>query len=427
MDRNWDDLVAQAKAWGVDLPYATMTKAQYSRKALVTLLGQKYITDHGIDLSKEHGLRMRLSIESPMVCANYKDLKPKEIPTVKSPDWVAELKFDGDRMVMTYHPEEGFRFFSRNISVESFLPVEYTSKIVMWTPDGKPSMGRDWANFYKKAFMIDNEILATTKDVNTAIYRKAGVEVGTELNAVNAILAMNDKDSIDLQLTQCKLKFMCFDVLRLGEDRVQDKILRLRRPILEALVNQLSRSHNMELSKWFTGDFKAIFAQVVADGGEGLVLKNLNKAYLATDQRRRDVQLKMKRSHSKTSGEDIDAYVIGFVDATEGKAWAQEGLIGALKLAVRLRKANGTEDEHWVATVGSIPLELRREMSVAGATGPELKKEFYGKVVTIDGQDTSAKARRFMHATIDWARGFRPDKSANECVMDEEYLNSQIL
>jgi len=45
----------------------------------------------------------------------------------------------------------------------------------------------------------------------------------------------------------------------------------------------------------------------------------------------------------------------------------------------------------------------------------------------VNGQDCSPKSKRFMHATVDWDRGFREDKTSYDCHMEESFLLSQIL
>ena len=80
------------------------------------------------------------------------------------------------------------------------------------------------------------------------------------------------------------------------------------------------------------------------------------------------------------------------------------------------------------ASVSSMPLKLREEMTKIGDDGkPCLKDEYYNRVLVINGQDLSPKSMRFMHATANWERGFRDDKSWMDCEMDEKFLKSQVL
>ena len=72
-------------------------------------------------------LKQVLRYESPMLCFRYKDLKDSEQEDVLSgEDWIAEEKLNGVRCLVSYHKEEGFRFFSRHTSVQNYFPVDLT-------------------------------------------------------------------------------------------------------------------------------------------------------------------------------------------------------------------------------------------------------------------------------------------------------------
>ena len=125
-------------------------------------------------------------------------------------------------------------------------------------------------------------------------------------------------------------------------------------------------------------------------------------------------------------GDEIDAYVIGY---TNGDEWDKQGCIAGLKLAVKLRKGGkGSQlKEHWIATVSGIPDDIRYALSEQTISGPSLREEFYGKVLSIDGQDISARNKRIAHARANWQIGFREDKSPSMCIMDEEFIDGQLF
>jgi len=173
-------------------------------------------------------------------------------------------------------------------------------------------------------------------------------------------------------------------------------------------------------------DHRAFYNKYVADGGEGVVLKNMMMPYILTDSRRRNTQVKLKRNMGEQLGQDIDAFITGFVKATEGRGW--EDMIGAIELSVFLRDEDGNEAEHLLARIPAMSLELRREMSETGPNGkPQLKEEYYGRVVSINGQDISSRSKRFAHAIADWNKGFRNDKTRHDCVLEKSFLDTQIF
>ena len=163
-------------------------------------------------------------------------------------------------------------------------------------------------------------------------------------------------------------------------------------------------------------------------GGEGAVLKHAKGAYIPGG-RKKDIAIKIKRTMSGDIGDDLDAFISGYVNTIE---WNKKGLIGGVELSVYL---NG--NEHVVATVSSMPDEVREQLTDHhwyDPTGeyesdrkPRLASQFYGKVLTIDGQELSARNKRLMHAKADWARGFRQDKDATQCVLSMEDFESAMF
>ena len=122
---------------------------------------------------------------------------------------------------------------------------------------------------------------------------------------------------------------------------------------------------------------------------------------------------------------DIDAFVIGY---TNGGEWNKAGLIAGIMLGVYLLGDNNEQlGVHWLATVSGIPLQTRMALSEVRDGKPTLKTEFYGQVLTIDGQDISARNQRVYHAKADWVAGFRRDKTAYECTMRRSFIESQMF
>ena len=78
-----------------------------------------------------------------------------------------------------------------------------------------------------------------------------------------------------------------------------------------------------------------------------------------------------------------------------------------------------------IAKVANIDLELRKKITQHDEKGNViLDPSWYGKVVEVDGQDISARALRLTHAIL---VRFRPDRSQDTCVIEEEFLKSMVL
>lgn len=372
-----------------------------------------------------HGFSMRRALGYVQLAARFDQLKPSEqAAALDSDDWVLEEKYDGCRIVLCYHPEEGFSAFGRNKSVQTFLPVEYTDKILIPVKHAGLTHFQPLTAFsyiYKRPFILDCEVLTEGLIENPDGYWSA-----SHLNAVTALLAMDAKESRALQRTDAPLQIVPFDLLNVEGGVVNTAVPFQERR--EELVKFCNESGLFQPSELWAVNKRQRLEMLLAAGKEGGMLKNLRKPYRCAIARRRfpDTCIKYKRTMTYARANDIDAYVIGY---TLGDEYTPKGMIAGLKLGVHLVKSDGTvEQDYWIATVSGLPLELRRAMSHMDSEGKViLKPEYYGRVVTVDGQDISGRNRRISHARIDWEVGFRVDKRPEDCILDEDFIDSQIF
>lgn len=415
---------------------------KYTRHDLTMLLATWTVKHR--EVNGQHvswGLKQRLAIQSPMLCFNYKHLHDHEQAAVMASDrWIAEPKWNGNRSLVFYHPDEGLEFFSRNVSVEDYLPVSYTDTVLL-VHNNKVLKPGDFKGVWAKSFILDTEVVVDNPNIDTTLFNTHGVVTGSELNAVSAIMALNPASSHELQMTQAPLQFRIFDIIDYDEKGIWRAPLHRRKVYLEKLFEEgkLGDITPFKLSEYVSGSTKLeFFNKIVSNGGEGVVLKNLDQPYVPTTSRSRKTQVKMKRTvgfaaaaEGSTSlmdldmGTDIDAYVIGYVEAKEDRGWAH--LIGALKMGVLLEEEDGTQTEHWLCSISGIPMALREAMSEPGEHRPRLKDEYLGKVLAVDGQSISARSLRFAHAIANWEIGFRADKSQQDCTMRREFLLRNVM
>lgn len=372
-----------------------------------------------------HGFSMRRALGDVQLAARFDQLKPSEqAAALDSDNWVLEEKYDGCRIVLCYHPEEGFAAFGRNKSVQTFLPVEYTDKILIPVKHAGLTHFQPLTAFsyiYKRPFILDCEVLTEGLIENPDGYWSA-----SHLNAVTALLAMDAKESRALQRTDAPLQIVPFDLLNVEGGVVNTAVPFQERR--EELVKFCNESGLFQPSELWAVNKRQRLEMLLAAGKEGGMLKNLRKPYRCAIARRRypDTCIKYKRTMTYARASDIDVYVIGY---TLGDEYTPKGLIAGLKLGVQLVKSDGTvEQDYWIATVSGLPLELRRTMSHMDSEGKViLKPEYYGRVVTVDGQDISGRNRRISHARINWEVGFRVDKRPEDCILDEDFIDSQIF
>ncbi len=135
----------------------------------------------------------------------------------------------------------------------------------------------------------------------------------------------------------------------------------------------------------------------------------------------------MKRSMTGAVLEDLDVWIEDWEKATEGKR--HEGKVGTLLLYTNLVKKDGSREKYHIASVGSMPDNLREEMTSVYNTryGPELSTSFYKRVLSIDGMSISPKNRRITHAVVNWDNCWKDMKTPDMCELEEEVLEKNII
>lgn len=158
------------------------------------------------------------------------------------------------------------------------------------------------------------------------------------------------------------------------------------------------------------------------------ILKRIDSPYTPTSSRAHRDWVKVKRSFSESLemqglADTIDGFITGFEPGSKDKANAN--LVGTLIISTYLRDDEGNITTHEIAHVSSISDDLRKEITTYDEEGnPILKQDYYNKVVEVDGQCISARAKRLRHAVL---VRFRPDRSSDTCILDESSLRALIL
>lgn len=376
-------------------------------------LEQKY----GGDIPKN--LELMLTLEQPMVPTRMNDCKEElQKEMWESPNWYIEEKMDGNRQLPMFLGGE-FYTYSRNLSDIDLLPIEYSSNIYHECDFSK----------LQHDFILDSEVICLNPNISTVIGRR-GVVTETQLQAVTALLSMNSEDSIRIQKeNNAPLKFCTFDCIYYDGEWLLDKPLIERRKYLKmALAELQSIGFKAELPRSNQSNKRAFYKSIVDEGGEGGILKDIYAPYYPTSSRAHRKWVKAKRSMSESisergGGDTIDAFITGYEDSSKDKAFAD--YVGGFQLSCYLVDEDGNRKLHHIATISSMTLELRKEITEWDENGvPRLKFEFYNKVCEIDGQAVSARARRLKHAVL---VRFRPDKTPDQCEISETFLNSMIL
>ena len=430
------DLVNRCEDWGVELDpeklQHTLDKTKgvekYSRWDLTKLIVAKTLPEYYMGEVPKSAKYMN-ALESAMMSARFPELKSEqqELLLADNNEFYVEQKMNGHRCRIFYSPEEGWKFYANNRSTDSLLVADNTPQ-VLFIRNGIESTPSDYIGKFRSSFVLDSEVIIDTKNVDATAW--GGELSNSELNGVGILMQIQPEISHEIQRTQkgCQLKFMVFDILQYNNFDLMNKPLCERNKIRDKLLQQLE-AFNLplyNLPRVYT-DKKGYFEKLVSEGKEGVIFKNANEIYTPNKTRNKLRQIKWKRDLTMTLGEDIDAFIIGAEESTQGKAF--EDYIGAIKFGVYLNTIEGEQKLHHIASVGNMPLELRKKMTVIDQkTGkPTLNEAHKFLVYTISGFDIKDKSLRFSHAKVlDWEHP-RVDKTPDMCILEEEILRMQVL
>lgn len=396
---------------------------RFLKKDYIRAMQLHHLTATYPDGPPQHLLSALYLKEGPMLAARSTDLKDEDLKEVwESSEWVFEEKWDGVRMWIIFNKGEGFHFYSRNLSVHTFCPCNYTN--IHYTVD----TGAVGDTF--ESFVIDAELMCSSASINTFL-RNKGVITETYLQAVTALLQLNDEESLAIQRQQAPLYWRAFDVLMLNDNWDIGNLPLLKRKVgLDKIVHFLS-SQGMDVrpTDQVTGTVEkaAFYDKLIQEGGEGVVAKHITSTYVPGG-RKKTHWVKIKRSMSETLarqglGDTLDGWITGCEPGTKGKA--NEGKVGTIVVSCYIEKESGTKYIHEIAKISGITAELRDKMTVIDEEGEvALHKDYMGLIVEVDGQSVSARSKRLRHAKL---IRFRPDKNADDCVLSETFLNEMVL
>lgn len=291
-----------------------------------------------------------------------------------SPDWIAENKYDGGRFQAVID-ENGIRFFSRRM-------IERTGNVPHIIEELKQ------LNFPLQT-IIDGEIIHPTN-----------------FNSVISVMNSDPYRAIETQKKTGWVEFKIFDI-PVYKGQPNRSILKERKQLLEKYFDKKKFKY-VELIKGISNDKQKYFEDTIANGGEGVILKNLNSVYTigTTECEKTGAWFKVKKLST------YDCVVIG---GEEGKG-KYVGMLGSLKIA-QFREGTLTD----IGTVSGMNDKQRREwwdlinknkeraMIINGKRYIQMKKEAYF-IIEIEAMERAINAYRFPRFVR-----IRTDKKLEEC------------
>jgi ATP-dependent DNA ligase len=412
-------LLAKMKQYSVSLPETgTGKNNKILARDLETALGDYFFDEKYKEPFKASHCRMRRSF-IPMKAYRYDKLKQTDKNKLleDGTEWCAEEKYNGWRIIITYIPDDGFCFWGGNISDVDFLPVDYTEHVqLMYLGEPRHPRSECFRGKCFSPFAFDAEALCFD-DVEML----DGLVSNNTLDAVGAILGSSADRAIQMQ-KEATLVFKCFDCIQfMGEKPLLETTLTMRQACLAANRLCFSTSlSNIETTKHAYYDKQQYLNKIWKAGGEGIILKCQTQDYISGG-RLRTHAIKVKRTMSGEIGDDIDAFISGWIKTPEHD---KEGLIGGIKLSVFIQEGDN-KYLHEIATVTGMPDHVRQQLTVKHYDHYTLNPEYNEGVLVVDGQELSNRNRKIMHAKVDWKRGFRTDKRFNDCMLELNILEEE--
>lgn len=387
-------------------------------------LKSKYL-EHSAEARREilEHLKLRRQME-PMKSFRYDKLKSSEqnFIMVDNSAWSVTEKFNGWRGVLTYRPASGFRVWGGNTSTKDFLPVDYTEHVL--GARLKKMNDQLYKAKTRVAFVLDVEMMCYS-DVELL----DGTFTNNTLDAVGAILGSSPARAVELQtnIFQHEVVFQVFDCVKTSVDDLQklnfDADASQRELFMGYMFNKFCWTHSSQFNQVLGINLnkQQFLNNIWKEGGEGVVARHKQSLY-APGKRLRDTSVKIKRTMSGEIGDDLDAYICGYVETPE---WSKRGLIGGLKLAVMLYDEDqpNVKEEYHIATVTAMSDSVREELTLRDESAAfKLRPCYWHKVLVVDGMELSNRNKKLMHAKVDWTRGFRKDKSYKDCTLNRNYI-----
>ena len=298
-----------------------------------------------------------------------------------NPNWIAEHKFDGARYQALIGSNNVVRIFSRRIWVERTgnIPhiVEEIQKLKL--PAGT---------------ILDGEIIHPTN-----------------FNQVVSIMNSDPNHAIAIQDKIGYVHYKIFDVPVFANQPLTTTLIE-RKNLLKWDYFFGKTFKNIEFIEGIIENKKQYFEDVVAKGGEGIILKNLDSVYAigTTEQIKNGSWVKVKKLHS------YDCVVIGGVEG-EGK---NKGSLGALKIAqfrngklTDVGKVSGMSDKQRIEWWQKINDNSDKTFILNGKKHIVMKETAFWQI-EIAAQEQAINAYRFPRYMKD-----RNDKKAEECIWNE--------
>lgn len=283
MNQNLSDLKKEAQMLGLEVGQSGKRPAKEDYLCV--------LREHHLQKEFPNGLPYKEL--TPMVCFDYWNLDPKQQAAIwNDHNWIAQQKLNGCRLILHFVKGLGVFAHSRTTSTHTYRRSELTNRLLFgdFVPDFTAT--------------VDSEVICDkTIDAGPHVTKSS-------LQTTASLLHMEAEASKRLQKElELPLKVHVFDITNWeGQDlRLRKLCERLSHlPDFQSAIAAAQLSSHFEFPPIFFQEKQSIYEKILAVGGEGVVLKNINYHYEDSNSRSRVGWVKVKKQV------EFDAYVSGF-------------------------------------------------------------------------------------------------------------------
>jgi len=263
------------------------------------------------------------------------DVTSNPDPFWNDPDWIAEEKYDGIRMLMYFYRGR-IRFTTRNRDPKTMLYHEKTNNYPQFLDRYREEL---------EGTILDGEMIGGANDKREP------------LAAIQAINGALPETAVETQKKFGWARYVVFDIIKFCKKDVTEAPLIARKELVRAICQRLGLEMVKEVN--WRGDKKAFYEEIVRRGGEGVMLKHQWSRYKVNS--REECWLKVKRY------DDVEAVITGW---SKG-CGRNRNKVGSCIISI---------DGKQVGAFGNMTDSIRNDMT---APDGSLKQEYYGRRVLV--------------------------------------------
>ncbi|WJJ55353.1 hypothetical protein QB910_000109 [Dabrowskivirus KKP3916] len=335
--------------------------------------------------------------------------------------YICEEKYDGVRFLIRKEFDGNVRITSRVKSKKTGLPTEKQENF--------PHLV-EWAKQLPNGTVIDGEVIV------------GGNSTSSEVTKITGALPQK---AISRQKKNGWVNYVAYDILYYDGENVMDKPWSERRALLESVVVKLWSHKHVHVSKFVhchknNNKSREFYNKIVADGGEGVILKDTQATY-KPDKRPLGTWLKVKKYST------YDVVVMGFTDAEVeytgknignwkywqdeyGRKWRFSGLERAKKFSndngIVIKPITKYHHNGWIGSIIFGQYNNKGELIEVGQTSgmdeetrawfTENKTTSIGLVIEVGAMERIPETNALRHPVY---LRIRDDKQPEECIIGE--------